>query len=64
MKTKTKRILKLNNMKKNFIFIAAIIQAVFAVAMIANKNPSIHWWAIAPIMACGVLLILKTDEDE
>lgn len=50
--------------KKNFIFIAAIVQAVFAVAMIANKNPSIHWWAIAPIMACGVLLILKTDEDE
>lgn len=50
--------------KKNFIFIAAIVQAVFAVAMIANNNPSIHWWAIAPIMACGVLLILKTDEDD
>ena len=46
-------------MKKNFIFIAAVVQAVFAVAMIANSNPSIHWWAIAPIIACVVLLILK-----
>lgn len=50
--------------KKNFIFIAAIVQAIFAVAMIANRNPSVHWWAIAPIMACGTLLILKTDEDD
>lgn len=51
-------------MKKNFIFIAAVIQAVFAVAMIANSNPAIHWWAIAPIMACVVLLILRTDDDD
>ena len=50
--------------KKNFIFTAAIVQALFAVAMICNSNPTLHWWAISPIISCGTLLILRTDEDD
>lgn len=52
------------NNKQRFIFTNAIIQVVFALAFMCNRNPELHWCAIAPIVACGVLLILHYDAKE
>ena len=42
----------------------AAIQAVFAMAFMCHRDPSIHWCAIAPIFACGTLLVIYFSEDE
>ena len=49
--------------KKSFILANAVVQAVFAIFLLANKNPDLHFWAIAPILASGALLILHSRED-
>ena len=49
--------------KTKFILINAAIQAAFAMAFLCNRNPELHWCAIAPIMGCGALLILKPRND-
>lgn len=48
--------------RSKFILINAAIQAAFAIAFMCNRNPELHWCAIAPIAACVVLLILKPNE--
>lgn len=45
--------------KTKFVLINAVLQAVFAMAFMCHTNPDVHWCAIAPIMGCGALLILK-----
>lgn len=45
--------------KTKFVLINAALQAVFAMAFMCHTNPDVHWCAIAPIMGCGALLILK-----
>ena len=47
--------------KQKFIFTNAIIQVIFALAFMCNRNPELHWCAVAPIVACGSLIILYYD---
>lgn len=50
--------------KKRYILINAVIQAVFAMAFMCHKDPSIHWCAIAPMLACGSFIISYINNDE
>ena len=50
--------------KKKFLLFNAAIQAVFAVAFMCHRDPSIHWCAIAPIYACGTLLAIYSNDNE
>ena len=52
------------NNKQKFIFTNAIIQVVFALAFMCNRNPELHWCAIAPIVACSTLLILYYGDEK
>ena len=49
--------------RTKFVLLNAALQAVFAMAFMCHRNPDIHWCAIAPIMGCGALLILKPKDD-
>lgn len=50
--------------KKRYILINAVVQAVFAMAFMCHKDPSIHWCAIAPMLACGGFITLCVNNDE
>ena len=50
--------------KKKYILVNAAIQAAFAVAFMCHRNPDIHWCAIAPVFACGVLIILCCGDEK
>lgn len=52
------------NGKRMFILINAAVQAVFAMAFMCHKDPSIHWCAIAPMLACGGFITLCVNNDE
>ena len=45
--------------KTKFVIVNAAIQAFFAIGFLCNKNPDLHACAIAPLLACVALLILK-----
>lgn len=50
--------------KKKFLLFNAAVQAVFAMAFMCHRDPSIHWCAIAPIFACSGFVILYDNDDE
>ena len=50
--------------KRVFTLVNAAVQAVFAMAFMCHKDPSIHWCAIAPMLACGTLLLIYSIKDE
>ena len=50
--------------KKRYLLVNASAQIAFAMAFMCNRNPDVHYCAIAPILACGALLICFKDEDD
>lgn len=50
--------------KRAFILINAAVQAVFAMAFMCHKDPSVHWCAVAPIFACAGFITLYVNNDE
>ena len=59
-----RKVMKQISSKKRYLLVNAAAQIAFAMAFMCNRNPDVHYCAIAPILACGALLIGFKDEDD
>ena len=50
--------------KKAILTFSAAIQIAFAIGFLAHRNPELHMWAIAPIIASLTFVVLTSQEED
>ena len=50
--------------KKAILMFSAAIQIAFAIGFLAHRNPELHMWAIAPIIASLTFVVLTSQEED